>query len=119
MEDSTAPNDISAVSDDALSQESATDIDKTPPTPLRCFTGALTSAGFALLAYKLTVAIATSFANKPITSDNPIAVNISAAVRTLVQGMVTLGTGVFGVAALGLTLLGIQLLFKKDEVGES
>ncbi|MGD1865765.1 MAG: DUF3082 domain-containing protein [Phormidesmis sp.] len=101
MEKSTAPND------------------KTPATPLRCFTGAMTSAGFSLLGYKLTVSIATSFANKPITSDNPIAVNISAAVRTLVTGMAALGAGVFGVAALGLAALGIQLLFKQGEVSES
>ncbi|MGI8932485.1 DUF3082 domain-containing protein [Leptolyngbya sp. BC1307] len=81
-------------------------------TPLRCFTGALTAGTFSLLAYRLTLSVATTFANKPVTSDNPAVVNISAAVRTLVTGIVALGAGVFGIAALGLAALGIQLLFK-------
>ncbi len=87
--------------------------DKAPATPLKCFTGALTAGTFSLLAYRLTVSIATSFANKPVTSSNPAVVNISSAVRTLVVGMVALGAGVFGIAALGLAALGVQLLFKK------
>jgi len=119
MEKSTDTQDISNTLDNTLDADDTAAVGETQVTPLRCFTGALTSAGFALLAYKLTVSVATSFANKPIVSDNPIAVNISAAVRTLVQGMVALGTGVFGVAALGLALLGIQLLFKKDAASES
>ncbi len=85
---------------------------KLSATPLRCFTGALSASVFALLAYRLTLSIAESFANKPVTSSNPAVVNISAAVRTLVVGMAALGTGVFGIAALGLAALGIQLLFR-------
>lgn len=87
--------------------------EKVPATPLKCGAGALTAGTFSLLAYRLTVSIATSFANKPVTSSNPAVVNISSAVRTLVVGMVALGAGVFGIAALGLAALGIQLLFKK------
>ena len=85
---------------------------KTPPTPLRCFMGALGAATLSLLTYQLTLAIAATFASKPLTSTNQIAIGISAAVRTLVTGMTALGTGVFGVAALGLAALGIQLIFK-------
>ncbi len=85
---------------------------KLTATPLRCFTGALTAGTFSLLAYRLMLSVAATFANKPVTSDNPAVVNISAAVRTLVTGIVALGAGVFGIAALGLTALGIQLLFK-------
>lgn len=96
-----------------LSNLSPQDQSKLSATPLRCFTGALTAGAFSLLAYRLTLSIATSFANKPVTSSNPAVVNISAAVRTLVVGMVALGASVFGIAALGLTALGIQLLFKK------
>lgn len=88
----------------------------TSPTPLRCFTGALGSATLSLLTYRLTLAIATTFANKPVISDNPTVVNVSAAVRTLVMGIVALGAGVFGVAALGLGALGIQLLVRR--IGE-
>lgn len=86
--------------------------EKLPATPLRCFIGALSASVFALLAYRLTLSIAESFANKPVTSSNPAVVNISAAVRTLVVGMAALGTGIFGIAALGLAALGIQLLFR-------
>ncbi len=62
-----------------------------------------------MLIYRLLTAIALSFANKPVTSDNLAVVNLSAAVRTLVMGMFALGTGVFGIAALGLFLLGVQM----------
>ncbi len=94
--------------------DSNTEAEKAPATPLRCFTGALTAGTFSLLAYRLTLSIATSFANKPVISSNPAVVNISAAVRTLVTGMVALGACVFGIAALGLAALGIQLLFTKQ-----
>ena len=67
----------------------------------------------AILAYRMMIAIATTFANKPVTSDNPTVINLSAAVRTLVVGIVALGAGVFGIAALGLFLLGVQLTIKK------
>lgn len=86
---------------------------KRAPTPLRCFTGALISGTFSLLAYRLTVAIATNFANKPVTSANPAVVNLSVAVRTLVTGMVALAACVFGIAALGLAALGVQLLVQQ------
>ncbi|MEL6326279.1 MAG: DUF3082 domain-containing protein [Cyanobacteria bacterium J06626_23] len=82
-------------------------------SPLRCFTGSLLAGSLGLLLYRMTIAIATTFANKPVTSDNPTVISISGAVRTLVTGMVALGAGVFGIAALGLFLLGIQILFKR------
>ncbi|MGB7086936.1 MAG: DUF3082 domain-containing protein [Phormidesmis sp.] len=102
-------------------KNSPTDLSVDAPltTPLRCFTGALTAAIFSLLAYRLTLSIATSFANKPVTSSNPAVVNISAAVRTLVTGTVALGASIFGIAALGLTALGIQLLFKKFQASSN
>ena len=90
------------------------------PTPLRCLIGAVISAGIAVAAYSLTAAIAQSFANKPIHSDNFTVVNISAAVRTLVVGIMALGTGIFGIVAIGLVALAIQLsiqkLTKKEEL---
>ncbi|MGB3767348.1 MAG: DUF3082 domain-containing protein [Phormidesmis sp.] len=121
---SSSPSSSSPSSSSPSSSSSSIE-KKLPATPLRCFTGALTAGTFSLLAYRLTLSIATSFANKPVTSDNPAVVNISAAVRTLVTGMVALGAGVFGIAALGLAALGIQILIKKatgtqaDALGES
>ena len=82
-------------------------------SPLRCFTGAMIAGGLAMLMYRMTIAIATTFANKPVTSDNSTVIAISGAVRTLVVGLVALGTGVFGIAGVGLLLLGIQVLFSK------
>lgn len=102
------------LSSDPASSDAGSDTGKKiAPTPLRCFTGALMASVFSLLGYRLTLAIATSFANKPITSTNPAVVNISAAVRTLVTGMAALATGIFGIAALGLAALGVQLLVKR------
>jgi hypothetical protein len=91
--------------------------DSSLPTPtakiLKCFSGSFMAGTIALLAYRLMVGIATTFAAKPIVSDNPAVMNIAAAVRTLVVGMVALGAGVFGMAALGLFLLGLQLLWQR------
>ena len=110
MEESNSPTAANASNIENLDLESG----QKPATPLRCFTGALMAATLSLLAYRLTISIAATFASKPIVSDNPVAVNISAAVRTLVTGMAALGAGVFGVAALGLTALGVQLIFKQE-----
>jgi hypothetical protein len=82
-------------------------------SPLRCFTGSLIAGSLAMVMYRMMVAIATTFASKPITSDNRTVIAISGAVRTLVVGLVALGAGVFGIAAVGLLLLGVQLLVQK------
>lgn len=91
----------------------------TRATPLRCFSGSLTAGGLSFLAYQLTLSVATTFANKPIVSDNSMVVGMTTAVRTLVMGMVALGAGVFGVASLGLAALGVQILLKKDTEPEA
>lgn len=83
------------------------------PTPLRCITGAIFSGGLGYGMYLLMISIATTFASKPIHSDNPIVVNIGSAVRTLVVGVVALGTGIFGIVAIGLLALTIQLLVQQ------
>lgn len=82
-------------------------------TPLSCFSGALMAGVLGMLCYRMMVAIATTFAAKPVVSDNTVVLNISVAVRTLVVGIVALGAGVFGITAVGLFLLGIQTLIKK------
>lgn len=80
---------------------------------LRAFTGSLMAGTIAILFYKMLGAIATSFANKPVVSDNVTVINLSAAVRTLVLGVVALGTGVFAMAAIGLALLGGQMIWQR------
>lgn len=85
----------------------------TPGKIIRCFFGSVFAGGLGLLMYRMMMAIAATFANKPVTSDNVTVVNLSAAVRTLVVGMVALGAGIFAIAALGLLLLGIQLIVQR------
>lgn len=79
-----------------------------PPSPLRCFGGSLVAGGMSFVFYNMTSAIALSFASKPVQYHTVATANIAVAVRTLVVGMSALGTGVFGLAALGLFGLGIQ-----------
>lgn len=85
----------------------------TAPTPGRCVIGALISGGLAIAFYQLTIAIAQTFAAKPLHSDNPMVVNIGAAVRTLVVGISTLATSLFGIVAIGLIALTIQLVIQR------
>ncbi|MEO0824914.1 MAG: DUF3082 domain-containing protein [Cyanobacteria bacterium J06635_15] len=98
---------------DLSTQTTTPPADTTKASPLRCFLGSTVAGGLSFLAYRLTSAIALTFANKPITSDNITAQNIGAAVRTLVIGIVALGAGIFGIAALGLFALGIQLTIQR------
>ncbi|MBD2775800.1 DUF3082 domain-containing protein [Iningainema tapete] len=83
------------------------------PTPTRCLIGAVISGGLGYAMYSLMIAIATTFANKPIHSDNPMVVNIGSAVRTLVVGVTAMGAGIFGIVALGLLALAVQLLVQQ------
>lgn len=98
--------------DSTPSQDSITK-PSSQPSPLRCLSGALLAGSITLLLYRLTAAIAQSFAENPIASENQTAIKISIAVRTLVVGMSTLATGIFGAAALGLVALAIQILFRR------
>ncbi|MBD2430982.1 MAG: DUF3082 domain-containing protein [Mastigocladus sp. ERB_26_2] len=88
-------------------------------TPLRSLIGAVISGALAFAAYSLMSAIATSFAAKPLHSDNVIVLRISSAVRTLVLGIAALGSGVFAIVAIGLVALAIQLFFQQLAKRES
>ncbi len=90
-----------------------TNTGQTPPNPLNCLSGALISGGLATALYFLTTSIVQTFAAKPVHSNNLLVVNITAAVRTLVVGMSALATGIFGLVAIGLVALAIQLLVQK------
>ncbi len=86
----------------------ATETDSTLPGPLKSLTAMLIAGGFAIACYFLTSSIAQTFANKPLASTNPTAINISVAVRSLVVGLSTLATVVFGIVALGLVAVTVQ-----------
>lgn len=85
------------------------------PSPLKALTATLIAGGFAIALYFLTSSIAQTFANKPITSTNPTAINISAAVRTLVVGISTLATFVFGFIAAGLVIVTIYSVIEQSK----
>lgn len=95
------------------SQQNKNSAGETPPTPLRCFTGALISGAIAALLYLLNQSIVQGLAAKPLPTSNVTATNIAVAVRTLVVGLSTLATAIFAIATLGLIALGIQLLIQQ------
>jgi hypothetical protein len=80
-----------------------------PLTPLRSLIGALIAGIMASLLYRLTMSVVQSFMAHPTITHNTIVRNISAAVRTLVIGGMTMGTGIFSLVAVGLVALAIKL----------
>jgi hypothetical protein len=101
-----------------MNKEQSSDIN-TPntsdlPSPWRCLFGAIVSAVLSSMMYSLTVRIATVFATKPVTTSSTVAMNIGIATRTLVTGIIALGAGIFGIIAIGLTALAIQIIWRKQ-----
>jgi hypothetical protein len=74
------------------------------------------AGAIAYVLYTMTASIAHTFVSKPIQTDNYTAQRIAAAVRTLVVGLAALGTGIFGLASLGLFGLGVQILVRRPKV---
>ncbi len=84
-------------------------------TPLQCLTSSFIAGALAIAAYFLTVSIAQTYANQPVNFNNPIAINIAYAVRTLVVGITALATFTFGMATIGLFALAIQLIIERGK----
>lgn len=82
-------------------------------TPVRCLTGACIAGTLGLLLYRLTAAIAHSFASHPVSTHNQLIYGLTVAVRTIVVGICTLGTGVFSIIGVGLVALSVQLLWQR------
>jgi hypothetical protein len=83
------------------------------PSPVQCLSASLFSGVFATGLYFLTSFIAQAFANKPLPTSNVTAYNIAIAVRTLVVGLSTLATAIFGIVAVGLAALAIQIIIQQ------
>lgn len=88
-------------------------VGQTLPSPLRCLLGSAIAGVIAFGSYSLTSSIAQAFAAKPVVSNNPLVLNITVAVRTLVVGVAALGTGIFSLVAVGLVALAVQSLIKQ------
>jgi Protein of unknown function (DUF3082) len=80
-----------------------------PLTPLRSLTGAAIAGGMTMLLYRLTTSVVESLMTHPTVSHSTIVMNLSAAVRTLVIGGMTMGTGIFGLVTVGLVALAFKL----------
>lgn len=89
------------------------------PSPLQCVAGSIVAGSVSLVLYSMTNSIAIAFASKPLQYHTVTTANIAVAVRTLVVGMSALGTGVFGLAAIGLLGLGIQILLGRAKKVDS
>lgn len=87
--------------------------DPKPLTPLRSLTGAAIAGVMATLMYRLTTAVVASLMAHPTSSPNTIVRNLSAAVRTLVIGTMTMGTGIFSLVAIGLVALALKLAVQR------
>ncbi|MFM7424108.1 MAG: DUF3082 domain-containing protein [Elainella sp.] len=106
--------DLSAPSTTAASSTTPPSTDGyVPPTPGRCWRGAAISGGLTAVLYGFTQTIVHVLAGVPIPNKSVTTVNIAIAVRTLVMGLSTLATAIFGIATLGLIALGIQLWIKQ------
>jgi Protein of unknown function (DUF3082) len=92
----------------------ATPPPKALPSPLSCLTGSLIAGSMSIAMYTITVRIATTFAAHPMIQKTTMAVNIASALKTLVVGATALGTGIFGLVAIGLVGLAIQVAFNKQ-----
>jgi len=88
-----------------------------PTSPWNCLLGAVVSAAVAFPLGALSLAITTSYANKPIASQQQSAIAISSAVRTLVMGGCWMATGLFALSAIGLVLLAVQVAFARARTG--
>ena len=92
----------------------ASETGSTLPGPGRCLIGSVVAGAIAFVLYLLTTAIAQTFAAKGLQTDNLTAQRIAVAVRTLVVGLSALGTGIFGMAAIGLFGLALQILLRRE-----
>ena len=81
-------------------------------SPFKTLVGAALAGIMVVPLWRLTSAIAESFAAHPLHTTNQITINISVAVRTLVVGLGTLATGVFAIVTLGLLGLTLQLVIQ-------
>jgi Protein of unknown function (DUF3082) len=110
------PTESPTTAPQTTAPQTTADQPATKITPLRCFLGGLVAGAIGIFFYNSAGAIAGIFARTEIHTDNFLVVRMSTAIRTLVIGMFALGAGVFGMAGVGLTGLGLQTLFKKSSV---
>ncbi len=88
---------------------------KALPSPLSCLTGSLLAGAMSIGMYTMTIKIATTFATNPMVQKATMAINIAAALKTLVVGAAAMGSGISGIISLGLIGLAILVAFGKNK----
>lgn len=99
----------------ASSTDSPVDPEQKEITPLRCLVSSIISGSISFCLYLLLNSIVQGFAAKTVTSSNPLVIKLTSAVRTMIMGVAALGMGITGLIAIGIFLLGIQVMFKKGK----
>ena len=88
---------------------------KALPSPLSCLIGSLLAGTMSIGMYTMTIKIATTFATNPMVQKTTMAINIAAALKTLVVGAAAMGTGISGIISIGLIGLALQVAFGKNK----
>jgi len=86
-------------------------------TPLQCFIGFAQAGTICYLLYLLSTSVDGYFADKELPTQYT-ARNIAVLVQTVARGLVYLVTFIFGANAVGLGLLGIQVIVAPDSLRE-
>jgi polyferredoxin len=107
------------MTDQNTNKKVATNEQQNQITPLRCLTGGSISGVLALGAYFLMTSVVTTYATKPITFSNQMAVSIATMVRTLTVGITALATFVFGLVTVGLGALAVKLIIEQGKIPKS
>ena len=84
--------------------------------PLSFFTGAFTSAFFALVSLQLSQRLVTYFTLHSPSYSSPIAQSVASGFKTLVIGISFLATFTFGFIGIGLMLVFIRSLLDGNSV---
>jgi len=96
----------------STSKDSSIDLEQKEITPLRCLFSSIISGAISFCLYLLLNSIVQGFAAKTVTSSNPLVIKLTSAVRTMIMGVTALGMGITGLIAIGIFLLGIQIILK-------
>ena len=88
----------------------AKDLDP-PKGPISFLSGAVTSAVFAFIAFRLSKAVVVYFTVHTVQYTSPIAQSVASGFKTLIIGMTFLATFTFAFIGLGLTIVFIRSLF--------
>eukprot|EP00741_Cyanophora_paradoxa_P003926 tig00000737_g3819.t1 len=89
------------------------------PPASQTLAGSAMAGGISVGFYYALSAVATAFATKPVLSDNYVVIRMAGTLRSFVVGLMAMGMGVFGAAAIGLFLLALQTALRGQQAAPS